>query len=319
MIIQILLLLMGLVLLVKGADWLVEGASAIAKKFNISNLAIGLTVVAFGTSVPELVVNAYASIQNHQEIVFGNIIGSNIFNLFAILGIAGLISPMIVQSTTLWKEIPISLLAVVVLFFLCNDFLFGETNSLSRINGFVLLAMFVLFLIYVYTQLKNTSELIEESVEPSHSNLKLFFYVAGGLTGLIVGGNFVVDNAVSIATLLGINEQLIGLTIVAIGTSLPELATSVLAATKKKNDIAIGNIVGSNIFNIFLILGVSSVIRPLNYDNSLNFELYLLGGGTLLLFVFLMIGNKLKLDRWKAFILLLVYVFYTIYLVQKMI
>ena len=313
---QILLLILGLLLLVKGADWLVSGASALAKKFNISDLTIGLTVVAFGTSAPELIVNGIASFQNHQEIVFGNVIGSNNFNLFMILGISGLILPLTVKSSTAWKEIPISFFAVIILFFLVNDFFTPDSFILSRLEGILLLALFGGFLFYVYKQLGVETELIEENAS-AKSNMTLGIYIVLGLGGLVAGGQMVVVNAVKLATTLGVSEKVIGLTIIAAGTSLPELATSVVAALKKNTDIAIGNIIGSNIFNIFLILGVSSIIRPITYDVRFNTDLYLLAGGTIFLFSAMFLGQKKKLDRWEAAILLVVFVSYMVFLVSN--
>lgn len=314
MLVDILILALGLVLVIKGADWLVDGASSLAKRFRVSDLAIGLTVVAFGTSAPELVVNVIASVEDHQEIVFGNIIGSNIFNLLAILGIAGLLSPLVVQSSTVWKEIPISFLAILALFVLGNDFFFSGSPILSRIDGFVLLLLFALFIYYVYKQLKR-DPVSETTSAPGYSTLKIWSLISIGLVGLVVGGKLVVTNAIGIASALGISEKVIGLTIVAAGTSLPELATSVVAALKKKNDIAVGNIIGSNIFNLFYILSVSAIIRPLAYDPVSNMDLYLLAGGTIFLFVAMFTGSKGKLDRWEAAILLLAYIAYTYYLI----
>lgn len=316
MLTQILLLVLGLGLLIKGADWLVDGASALAKRYKISDLAIGLTIVAFGTSAPELVVNSFAAFQNHPDIVFGNIIGSNIFNLFVILGIAGLITPMVVQSSTVWKEIPLSLIAVVFLFIMANDFLSTDAKILTRGEGFILLIVFALFLFYVYKQLKTDPAEIPQTGK-SFSNLKIWSFILLGLAGLVVGGRLVVTNAVQMATALGISEKIVGLTIVAAGTSLPELATSVVAALKKNNDIAVGNIIGSNIFNIFFILAVSAVIRPISYDVVFNTDLYLLAGGTLFLFAAMFLGQKKKLDRWEAVVLLAVYVAYTVWLIRK--
>jgi cation:H+ antiporter len=316
MTINILLLLLGFVLLIKGADWMVDGASSLAKKFNISDLAIGLTVVAFGTSAPELVVNIIASIENHSAIVFGNVIGSNNFNTFMILGVAGLITPMVVQSSTVWKEIPFSLAAVFILFLFGNDFFLSEVNTLSRIDGIILLALFVGFLYYVYKQLK--SEPGEIQVEThQYSNTKIWGLIIIGLTGLVVGGQLVVENAVEIAITAGMSQKLVGLTIIAAGTSLPELATSVVAALKKNNDIAVGNIIGSNIFNIFLILGLSSVINPLQYDVAFNTDIYLLMGGTILLFIAMFTGKKHKLDRWEAALLLITFLIYTGFLISN--
>lgn len=316
MILQVVILLIGFVILIKGADWLVSGASALAKKKNVSDLAIGLTVVAFGTSAPELVVNVLSSFQGHQDIAFGNVIGSNNFNLFMILGIAGLISPLAVQSSTVWKEIPISFFALVLLFFLANNFLLSGQPGLSRIDGFILLVMFGLFLLYVYKQLKVDPQINLDS-HTKYTTLAIWGLILIGLTGLIVGGRLVIDSAVKMAQEWGISQKVIGLTIIAAGTSLPELATSVVAAIKKNNDIAVGNIIGSNIFNIFLILGVSSVIRPLPYDMAFNGDMYFLAIGTIALFTMMFTGGRKKLDRWEAAILLTVFITYTVLLVTR--
>lgn len=314
MLIPILWLTLGLILLIKGADWLVDGATALAKKFNVSDLAIGLTIVAFGTSAPELVVNVMGSISGHHEIVFANVIGSNNFNLLMILGISGLITPLIVQSSTVWKEIPLSLFAAVLLFFFANDFWSPDSFTLSRVDGFILLLFFAAFLFYVYKQLANDPVQVE-TPQHSYSQLKIWSFIILGLAGLVFGGRLVVNNAIEIATILGVSEKIIGLTIIAAGTSLPELATSVVAAMRKNVDIAVGNIVGSNLFNIFLILGVSSLVNPVHYNPSFNSELYLLGGGTLLLFIGMFTGQKKKLDRWEAALLLLIFLGYTGYLI----
>ncbi len=314
--INIVLLILGLVLLIKGADWLVEGGSALAKKFKVSDLAIGLTIVAFGTSAPELVVNTFAAVQGYNEIVFGNVIGSNNFNLFIILGIAGLISPLVVQSSTVWKEIPLSLVAALMLYVLANAVLPGSELILSRPDGLILLVLFVLFLLYVYKQLK-TDPAHPEVAHKAFSNTKITVFVLAGLAGLVIGGRLVVDSAVDMATALGISEKIIGLTIVAAGTSLPELATSVVAAIKKNNDIAVGNIIGSNIFNIFFILSLSALSKPIIFNPVFNIDIYLLFAGTLFLFVAMFTGKKHKLDRWEAALLLTVYLGYTVYLVSK--
>lgn len=316
MFLDISLLLLGFVFLIKGANWLVDGASALAKKHNISDLAIGLTIVAFGTSAPELVVNAIASFQGHQDIVLGNVIGSNNFNLFIILGIAGLIYPMTVQSSTVWKEIPISFLAAVLLLFLANDYFSNGTAVISRWDGGLLLLLFLGFLAYVFVQLKSDSRNLEVPTNP-FSNLKITTYIILGLTGLVLGGKFVVSSATDIATSLGLSEKLIGLTIVAAGTSLPELATSVVAAFKKNNDIAIGNIIGSNIFNIFFILSVSSLIHPIEYNAIFNMDVFILLGGTLFLFAAMFTGRKRQLDRWESALLLIAYVGYIAYTITK--
>ncbi|MFW5756223.1 MAG: calcium/sodium antiporter [Tangfeifania sp.] len=316
MLINTLLLIFGLVLLIKSADWLVSGASALAKKYNVSDLAIGLTVVAFGTSAPELVVNVIASSQNLNDIVFGNVIGSNIANLFLILGITGLIYPLIVQSSTIWKEIPLSLGAVVLLFLLSNNFFFGGILELSRIDGLTMILMFALFMYYVFRQLKTDPSTIEIP-EKQMAAWKTWLFIVIGLAGLVLGGRLVVNNAVEIATVLGISEKIIGFTIVAIGTSLPELATSIVAALKKNTNIAVGNIIGSNIFNIFLIISISSLVRPVQFNTVFNTDLYLLAGGTAFLFIAMFTGGKKKLDRWEAAILLIIYLGYTAFLIAK--
>lgn len=316
MIIQLLLLVVGLLFLIKGADWLVENSSAFARKKKISDLAIGLTIVAFGTSAPELVVNVVAAYQGHHDIVFANVIGSNNFNLFFILGVAGLITPLLVQQTTVWKEIPISLLAAVLLFFLVNNFFVDQQGRLDRLDGMILIFFFLAFLFYVYKQLKEVPSNSAVTVKEV-SNIKIFAFIALGLVGLIVGGRIVVSSAMGIASNLGVSEKIIGITIVAAGTSLPELATSVIAAFRKNNDIAVGNIIGSNIFNIFFILGLSSLVRPIGYDILFNNDLFLLFGGTALLFLFMFLGGRRSLERWEAGFLLVVYLFYTTYLVIR--
>lgn len=316
MLFQILLIVLGLTLLVKGADWLVNGSTALAKRYHVSDLAIGLTIVAFGTSAPELVVNTFASIQNHQDLVFGNVIGSNNFNLFVILGISGLISPLIVQSSTVWKEIPISFFAIIVLYFSANAFLFDGDGVLTRIEGFAFLTMFCAFLFYVYSQIKTEQE-GPETTQNHLSSFRIFGLIALGLLALMGGGKLVVVNAVELSTSLGMSEKIIGLTVVAAGTSLPELATSVVAVLKKNNDIAVGNIVGSNIFNLFFILGTSSLINPIHFDTAFNEDIYLLAGGTAFLFVAMFTGQKKKLDRWEACMLFLAYLVYMTYLIGK--
>ncbi|MGB4205268.1 MAG: calcium/sodium antiporter [Bacteroidales bacterium] len=309
MLYSVLLLVVGLVLLIKGADWLVDGASALAKRYHVSDLAIGLTVVAFGTSAPELVVNIVAAINGYQGIAFGNVIGSNNFNLFLILGVSGLILPLSVQKSTAWKEIPFSLLVALLLIFMVN--VTGK-GYLSRFEGLILFAFFIGFLYYIFAQMRTVKVSIELK-KKQVAGFILFLLIAGGLTSLIAGGKLVVDSAVKIATAMGISQEIIGLTIVAAGTSLPELATSVVAALKKNADIAVGNIIGSNIFNILLILAVSATIRPLNYDMIFNRDLIFLSFGTVFLFLAMFTGKRRTLDRWEAGILLVAFIAYSYY------
>lgn len=315
MIISTILIIVGFTSLIFGANWLVDGASSLAKKNNISDLVIGLTIVAFGTSAPELVVNSVASFNGLSDIVFGNIIGSNNFNLFIILGIAGLIYPITVQSSTAWKEIPISLVATILLFVLANNFFINQNPEISRIDGIILLIAFLCFLYYVYSQLKQ--EKTETVTVVNKSNLKIWGLVVFGIAGLIIGGKLVVDNSIDIATQLGVSQKIIGLTIIAAGTSLPELVTSIVAALKKNSDIAIGNVIGSNIFNVLLILSISSFVNPIKYNPNFDQDILILIGGTVFLIIAMFTGKRKKLDRWEAFILLSFYLVYTTYLVSK--
>ena len=315
MVILSVLIIAGFTALIFGANWLVDGASALAKKYNVSDLISGLTIVSFGTSAPELVVNSIASYNGYSDIILGNILGSNNFNLFITLGIAGLIYPMRVQSSTVWKEIPISFFAAFLFLMMANNFFFTDTSAVLRIDGLVLLLCFFGFLFYVFKQMKAGKEPIEEVNIVHKSNFKIWGLIVIGLAALVIGGQLVVDNGVKLATLLGVSEKIIGLTIIAIGTSLPELLTSVVAALKKNSGIAIGNIIGSNIFNILLILSVSSLIAPIEFMSYFNTDLLILLGGTLFLFLAMFVGRKNRLDRWQAAFLLIFYLAYTGYLV----
>ena len=315
MVILSILIIAGFTALIFGANWLVDGASALAKKYNVSDLIIGLTIVSFGTSAPELVVNSLASYNGYSDIILGNILGSNNFNLFITLGIAGLIYPMRVQKSTIWKEIPISFGAAVLFFMMANNFFFSDNTAILKIDGAVLLLCFAAFLFYVFKEMKAGKEPIEEITYQPKSNLTIWSLILLGLAGLVIGGQLVVDNGVKLATLLGVSEKIIGLTIIAIGTSLPELLTSVVAALKKNSGIAMGNIIGSNIFNILFILSVSSLIAPIEFQSYFNIDIFILLGGTLFLFLSMFIGKKDRLDRWQAASLLIFYLAYTGYLV----
>jgi cation:H+ antiporter len=331
MVANILYLVVGFVILIAGANYLVSGSSSIAKKFGISNLAIGLTVVAFGTSMPELLVSVQSSWKGFNDAAFGNVIGSNNFNLLFILGLAGIIYPLVVQRNTVKYEVPMSLLAAGVLFLLVNDtLLFGAkpntttsnagaaplySGVLSRVDSFILLLFFGGFLLYIYRSMKTTSDYEENGSIKVYKNPIAWLMVAGGLAGLIGGANLVVDNAVELAETFGLSQKLIGLTILAAGTSLPELATSCVAAYKKSTDIAIGNVIGSNIFNIFFILGVTGLINPIPYNAAMNFDLYVLMSSTIVLMIFMFTLNTRKLDRWEAVLMLTGYIVYTVVLI----
>jgi cation:H+ antiporter len=316
MTLSIVLLLVGFAALIKGADFLVDGAASVAKKMNVSNLAIGLTVVAFGTSTPELIVSTLAAVDGKNDASFGNVIGSNNFNLLFILGIAGLIYPLVVQRSTVKYEVPLSIVAALVLYVLVNDVtLWGSKQDLlSRTDAFILLLFFGGFMLYIVRTMSSSSDLDEGSVKIYNTWLSVGM-VALGLAMLVGGGKVVVDNAILIAQNFGMSEKLIGLTILAAGTSLPELVTSCVAAYRKNTDIAIGNVIGSNIFNIFFILGITGLIQPLPYSTAMNFDLEILVIGTLMLMVFMFTLNTRKLDRWEAFILLVGYFAYTGYLI----
>lgn len=316
MLLHIALLIVGFGLLIKGADFLVLGASSLARRFNISELVIGLTIVAFGTSTPELIVSLVSAAQGHNDVTFGNVIGSNIFNLLFILGLSALILPISVQRSTIIKEIPYSIIAAVVLLLLANDHLFSDKrpNAIGFIDGIILLAFFAFFLFYVFKNMKNDDPNILV-VGKSYGIWKMLLLIFGGLAGLIFGGNLSVNNAVEIAQTLGISERIIGLTIIAAGTSLPELATSAVAAYRRNSDIAVGNVVGSNIFNIFFVLASSALIHPLPYKLTFNTDTTVLIAGTIMLMLFTYSGKKAVIERWEGAILILFYIAYTISLV----
>lgn len=311
------LFIVGFAVLIKGADWLVDGASSVAKKFGISAIVIGLTIVAFGTSAPELIVNIFASIQGNTDIAIGNILGSNIANILLILGVSAIIYPLAVKKNTTWKEIPLALLAVIAVALMANDALIDgfEFSAITKIDGLILLGFFVIFLYYT-RGISKGGETEEQKVKDQKLYISIFMIISG-LVCLTVGGKWIVDGAVSIATSLGISQALIGLTIVAVGTSLPELATSAVAAYKKQADIAVGNIVGSNIFNIFWILGLSSVIKPLPFSPSLNLDIAMTVLATLLLFIAMFVGKKRILERWQGAGFIAIYFAYIIYLIIR--
>ncbi|MBM4399901.1 MAG: calcium/sodium antiporter [Candidatus Cloacimonetes bacterium] len=316
MIVAFIYLILGFALLLIGADWLVKGAASLAKRFNVPQIVIGLTIVAFGTSAPELLVNIFSSIKGASDIAFGNVIGSNNFNALIILGVSTLIYPLHFNKNSVTKEIPFILFISVFLFFLVNDRIFSTKapDVLSRGDGIILLLIFALFIAYTFYLSKKSPVSPQEIKE--YKILASIGFVLLGLGGLIWGGKIVVTQAISIAQKFGISEKIIALTIVAAGTSLPELATSAVAAFKKHSDIAVGNILGSNIFNLLLILGVSSTIRPAVYRTAFNKDFMLMTLGTVLIFVFLFTSRKNKLDRWEGGVLLLLYVAYAVFLLK---
>lgn len=317
MLLELALLITGFIVLVKGADFLVGGASSIAKKFNISNLAIGLTVVSFGTSAPELLVNLMSATKGYSTAAFGNILGSNNFNILLILGVSGIIFPLVVQRKTVQYEVPISIGAILLLFILVNDrMIWGlTTDTLTRTDAFILICFFGVFMFYVYRTMKSASDYGEGTPIKTYRTSISTGMILIGLAMLLGGGELAVTNAVLIAERYGLSERLIGLTILAAGTSLPELATSAVAAYRKNTDIAIGNVVGSNIFNLCLILGATGLVKPMAYDSVLNFDIFVVIVASVVLLIFMFTLNQRKLDRWEAIILFLGYITYTAYLI----
>ncbi|MDD4528150.1 MAG: calcium/sodium antiporter [Candidatus Margulisbacteria bacterium] len=310
------LFIIGFFLLIKGADVLVDGSAAIAKKFNISNIVIGLTIVAFGTSAPELIVNIFASVQGNSEIAIGNILGSNIANILLILGISAIIYPLTAKKNTVLKEIPFNLLAIIILGVMTNDIIIdgGIFSGLSRIDGIVLLGFFIIFLAYTVGITKSEDDIVDVNKIDELSFHRSILYVLLGLVGLVVGGKWIVDGAVNIAEFFNVSQSLIGLTVVAIGTSLPELATSAVAAFKKQSDIAIGNVVGSNIFNIFFVLGISSTIRPLPFNNNSNGDILMTIIASIILLL-VVLDKKRVIYRYEGILMVLTYFAYVVVLV----
>lgn len=310
---EYLLLLVGFIFLIVGADILVSGAASIARKFGIPPLVIGLTIVAFGTSAPELFINVTASLKGSGGIAFGNIVGSNIANILLILGVAAMIRPLEVQKTTVKKEIPLVSLASIVLFVLANDALIENENfsAITRSDGLVLIGFFMIFLYYAFEVATNSELNADESLEEKvHPLGKALLFMIIGIAGLAIGGDWIVKSATTIAKDYGLSETTIGLTIVAVGTSLPELATTISATLKKKTDIAIGNAVGSNIFNVFWVMGVSSTIKNVPFDPDKNLDLMLCVISSVLLFAFLFFSKKHLLKAWQGVIFLALYISY---------
>ena len=312
MLLPILYLVLGLIVLIKGADLLVDGAVSIARRLRVPDLVIGLTVVAFGTSSPELFVNLLASFKGSTDIAVGNILGSNIANIFLILGVCALIHPLSVTRGMVWKGIPFSLLAVLVLGLIVNGPLIdgaGEAN-ITRSDGLVLLCFFIIFLYYSFAVATEVPGLEAHTPTKQHRLSVALLLVAIGLTGLSLGGKWIVDGASAIALQLGMSQVVVGLTIVAVGTSLPELAASAIAVRKGNVEIAVGNVVGSNIFNIFLVLGISASVKPLPFPAGGNFDIMVVTVASLLLFLFMFTGLRRSLDRWEGAIFVLAYASY---------
>ncbi|MCS2947741.1 calcium/sodium antiporter [Bacteroides sp. BFG-638] len=324
---NILLLIGGLILILLGANGLTDGAASVAKRFHIPPIVIGLTIVAFGTSAPELTVSVSSALKGSADIAIGNVVGSNIFNTLMIVGCTALFAPIVITRNTLRKEIPLCILSSIVLLICANDVFLDKAseNILNRVDGLLLLCFFVIFMGYTFAIASKPTTtgdaghpVIEEETEiKSLPWWKSILYIIGGLAALIFGGQLFVDGATGIARNLGVSESIIGLTLVAGGTSLPELATSIVAALKKNPEIAIGNVIGSNLFNIFFVLGCSASITPLRLSGITNFDLFTLVGSGILLWLFGLFFAKRTITRIEGGIMIFCYVAYTVVLIYN--
>ena len=316
--IEYLMLLIGLFLLVKGADFLIDASSSLAKKYGVSTLFIGLTVLAFGTSLPELIVNLISAFKDSGEIAFGNIIGSNMSNILLVLGLTSLFVTIKVADSTIKKEIPYSIFAVLLLIvFSGMIFIFGINNGvLSLLEGFILLLCFVFFMQYVILMAKKDKKTLDIEVEiKKMSNFKLSFFLIAGILALFFGGKWTVDGAIIVARNFGMSEFFISATIVAIGTSLPELITSIIAAFKKEIDLLVGNIIGSNIFNILWVLGLTSIIKPILIPEGIIIDLFILTFVSVLLLFF--VWRYKSLNKYHGMVFILLYILYIFYLIFR--
>ena len=312
--VAVLFVVIGFVALVKGADWLVDGASSIAKRFGISDLIIGLTVVAFGTSMPEFVVNMVSVGHGTTDLAITNILGSNIINTFVILGVTALVYPIVSQKHSRNFDIPLSIVAgFIVLTLVIFSAPFEQFKGISRIGGVILLAFFAFFLYDAFVHAKSTMPTDEQPSTQEMTLGKAIALILFGLIGLSVGGELIVDGAVDLAARMGVSEAVVGLTVVALGTSLPELATSVIAAYKKNTAIAIGNVFGSNVFNVFFVLGTSAVVRPLPAYQGIEFDAFMAALGSIVVWLVLRTNKERILKRWGGALLLLIYAGYLAY------
>ncbi len=311
--IDYLFIVVGFTLLIFGANFLVDGASGLAKRFNVSNLIIGLTVVAFGTSAPELVVNLVAALNpGSTDIALTNIIGSNMINTFVILGAAAVVFPIASQKSSRRFDIPLSFIAPVAVFLLSMN------GILSMSDGLILILFFIWFM---YTNIRNAIRHPEEEQAEDYKPMKIWkaiLLIIGGLATLVGGAQLIVPAATNIAASYGVSQSVIGLTIVALGTSLPELATSVVAAFKKNSDIALGNVIGSNIFNVFFILSSSAIIRPLPAYQGMNVDLMVTAAGSLLVLLFIYSNKERNIKRWGGLLFLLSYTAFLIWKISTL-
>jgi len=317
------LFVIGFILLIKGADWLIKGSASLAKRFRVSDMVIGLTVVSIGTSAPELIVNVIASINGNSGIAIGNIFGSNISNVLLILGLTAIVYPIPIRKNTIRTDIPFVLVATLLVGFLANaQIIFWEGANIktelyfSFWDGLILLLFFGIFLIYAFQINKRTEEIPELSPEaksPAFSS----FLVLIGIACLFFGGKWVVEGAVNIAAVIGLSEGFVGLTIVAVGTSLPELVTSVIAARQKNVDIAVGNIVGSNIFNLLWVIGISAMINPLKFTVLNNVDILVMLFTSILILLVVTLNKRFHITRLSGFIFVGFYLAYIVYLFYR--
>ncbi len=311
-----LLFAIGLALLIKGADWLVEGASAIGRKANISEMVIGLTIVSFGTSLPELLVTTLSSLEGKADLGVGNVLGSNIANVLLILGAAAVIRPLPLHRDTYFIEIPFSLFAAVLLGFLANTGLVFDQDShvITRFDGIVLLYFFSMFMVYIFVVSRQKQEAEPEGLIHPTAWYKSTLQIVFGILGLYLGGQWVVDGASAVARQAGLSEKFVGLTIVAVGTSLPELVTSAVAAYKNNIAMAVGNAIGSNIFNILWILGFTSLLTPIPYNPTSNTDILMIIVATSALILAVILGKRPAISRFEGAMFLVIYASYVWYL-----
>lgn len=320
--VSFILLIVGLVLILLGADALVNGASAVARKYGISEFVVGLTIVGIGTSAPELIVSAISAINGSSDIAIGNVVGSNISNVFMILGITAIIAPISLTKSNLKYDLPIALGVSILLFVLAYDsiFLGKEFNVISRWDGLILIAMFVLFMIYSFKS-PASSEQNGESAESENGKVnivKSVLLIVCGLVGLVLGGRLFVNSGSDIARGFGVSDAFIGITVMAVGTSLPELAASVNAAIKKKGQMALGNVIGSNIFNILLILGTSSIIRPLTLGGITMIDMGMMILTTVMIMLSALLISKKEIKRGVGALFFMIYIAYIVYLASNL-
>jgi cation:H+ antiporter len=302
----LLLLAVGFVALILGANWLVNGATSVGIRARLSPLIIGLTIVAFGTSLPEMIVNVFSCAKGSPGLAIGNIIGSNTMNILLILGVTSLIYPVDVSRVSIRRDIPVGFLATFAITLMANDFFTGTARTVNWMEGIVLLLMGIAYLLF--TMLKNDPKEEIEDIQQAMPWGKTIIALIAGIAGLYIGGELVSRNAQILAKNWGMSESTIGLTVVATATSLPELITSIVAATKKNSGIAIGNVLGSNILNIFMVLGISSIITPLPFEPIMNKQLMILFAANILMLMFVFTGKGRKLSRFEGALLTLGYV-----------